>query len=238
MKKSLLSILAISLMMVSCGDSKASANATADANSENNVDADTAAEVTPVKSSECVVSGDVVFVDLDYVMAASKLNAIDGVALETAMNEFQQKLSKAKQTNDTKMANLMAERDKLEAEVAKLNDEYAKGFITSLDAQKKQDEIQTKAATWEEKMTNYQKAALKEEENYAKQEQDLNERYMVLLNKFKKLASLAIDEINADGRYKMIINAVSVVDADPALNISNLVLERVDALYEAGALEL
>ena len=47
-----------------------------------------------------------------------------------------------------------------------------------------------------------------------------------------------IDEINADGRYKMIINAVSVVDADPALNISNLVLERVDALYEAGALEL
>lgn len=238
MKKSLLSILAISLMMVSCGNSKAPANATADTNSENNVDADTAAEVTPVKSSECVVSGDVVFVDLDYVMAASKLNAIDGVALETAMNEFQQKLTKAKQTNDTKMANLMAERDKLEAEVAKLNDEYAKGFITSLDAQKKQDEIQTKAATWEEKMTNYQKTALKEEENYAKQEQDLNERYMVLLNKFKKLASLAIDEINADGRYKMIINAVSVVDADPALNISNLVLERVDALYEAGALEL
>ena len=224
MKKSLLSILAISLMMVSCGNSKAPANATADTNSENNVDADTAAEVTPVKSSECVVSGDVVFVDLDYVMAASKLNAIDGVALETAMNEFQQKLTKAKQTNDTKMANLMAE--------------YAKGFITSLDAQKKQDEIQTKAATWEEKMTNYQKTALKEEENYAKQEQDLNERYMVLLNKFKKLASLAIDEINADGRYKMIINAVSVVNADPALNISNLVLERVDALYEAGALEL
>jgi hypothetical protein len=35
----------------------------------------------------------------------------------------------------------------------------------------------------------------------------------------------------------MIVNAVSVVDADPSLNISDLVLERVNALYEAGALK-
>jgi hypothetical protein len=35
----------------------------------------------------------------------------------------------------------------------------------------------------------------------------------------------------------MIVNAVSVVDADPTLNISDLVLQKVDELYTAGALE-
>jgi outer membrane protein len=70
-----------------------------------------------------------------------------------------------------------------------------------------------------------------------KEEQALNEEQMVLMNRFKNLASKAIDEINADRRYKMIINAVSVVDADPALNISDLVLERVNVLYEAGDLK-
>jgi DNA integrity scanning protein DisA with diadenylate cyclase activity len=33
------------------------------------------------------------------------------------------------------------------------------------------------------------------------------------------------------------INLQPIVDADPALNISDLVLERVDALYEAGELK-
>ena len=68
-------------------------------------------------------------------------------------------------------------------------------------------------------------------------EQALNEEQMVLMNRFKSLATKAIDEINADRRYKMIINAVSVVDADPSLNISDLVLERVNVLYEAGELK-
>ena len=54
-----------------------------------------------------------------------------------------------------------------------------------------------------------------------------------IMNRFKDLVNKAIEEVNADRRYKMIINAVSVVDANPELNISDLVLERVDALYEA-----
>jgi valyl-tRNA synthetase len=54
---------------------------------------------------------------------------------------------------------------------------------------------------------------------------------------FKHTLSKAISEINADRRYKMIVNAVSVVDADPTLNISDLVLQKVDELYTAGALE-
>jgi outer membrane protein len=171
-------------------------------------------------------------------MAASKFNATEGAALKKAMNEFDEKLKKAKEDNDTKMTNLINERNKLEAEAAKLNEDYAQGLITSLNAQKKQEEIQTKAASWEKKMSDYQDSAVKEENKLVKEEKELNEKYMVLMNQFNKLASMAIDEINADNRYKMIVNAVSVVKADPSLNISDLVLERVDALFEAGALNL
>ena len=63
------------------------------------------------------------------------------------------------------------------------------------------------------------------------------EEQMVLMNRFQAIAREAIADINADRRYKMIVNAVSVVDADPTLNISDIVLKRVDELYEAGALE-
>jgi Skp family chaperone for outer membrane proteins len=35
----------------------------------------------------------------------------------------------------------------------------------------------------------------------------------------------------------MVLNAASVIDADPSLNISSLVLQKIDELYEAGALE-
>ena len=55
----------------------------------------------------------------------------------------------------------------------------------------------------------------------------------VLLNRFQELVKQAIADINGDKRYKMILNAVQVIDADPSLNISTLVLAKVDELYAA-----
>ena len=136
-----------------------------------------------------------------------------------------------------KEQNLATEYNRLQAEAAKLEEDYAKGLITTLNAQKKQEEIQTKANSIQTKMNNFQTTVQTEGQELQKEEQALNEEQMVLMNRFKSLATKAIDEINADRRYKMIINAVSVVDADPALNISDLVLERVNALYEAGELK-
>lgn len=229
MKKSLLSILAMSLMMVSCGGTKSESKV------ENNVAAD--AETTEVESVECVASGDVVFIDLDYIMASSKFFANEGVALETKVKDFQQKSLTIQEGWAKKEQNLANEYNKLQAEAAKLEEDYAKGLITTLNAQKKQEEIQTKANNIQTKMNNYQTTVQNEGAELQNEEQALNEEQMVVMNRFKELATKAIDEINADRRYKMIINAVSVVDADPALNISDLVLERVDALYEAGALK-
>ena len=82
-----------------------------------------------------------------------------------------------------------------------------------------------------------QTTAQKEGEQLAKDEQALAEEQIVLMNRFQELTRKALEEINADKRYKMILNAASVIDADPSLNISSLVLQKVDELYEAGALD-
>lgn len=211
-------------MMVSCGGAKS--QSTAQVNTSET-------EVADVNGVECVTSGDVVFVDLDYIMASSKFNAKEGVELETKMQNFQQKSIATQEGWKKKEENLANEYNKLQVEAAKLEEDYAKGLITTLNAQKKQEEIQTKANSIQTKMNNFQATVQTEGQDLQVEEQNLNEEYVVLMNRFKDLVSKAIDEINADRRYKMIINAVSVVDANPELNISDIVLERVDALYEA-----
>ncbi len=211
-------------MMVSCGGAKS--QSTAQVNTSET-------EVADVNGVECVTSGDVVFVDLDYIMASSKFNAKEGVELETKMQNFQQKSLATQEGWKKKEENLANEYNKLQVEAAKLEEDYAKGLITTLNAQKKQEEIQTKANSIQTKMNNFQATVQTEGQDLQVEEQNLNEEYVVLMNRFKNLVSKAIDEINADRRYKMIINAVSVVDANPELNISDIVLERVDALYEA-----
>lgn len=211
-------------MMVSCGGAKS--QSTAQVNTSET-------EVADVNGVECVTSGDVVFVDLDYIMASSKFNAKEGVELETKMQNFQQKSLATQEGWKKEEENLANEYNKLQVEAAKLEEDYAKGLITTLNAQKKQEEIQTKANSIQTKMNNFQATVQTEGQDLQVEEQNLNEEYVVLMNRFKDLVSKAIDEINADRRYKMIINAVSVVDANPELNISDIVLERVDALYEA-----
>lgn len=226
MKKSILSVLAISALMVSCGGK----------NTENKSEAQSV-ETTEVKSVECVASGDVVFVDLDYVMASSAFYAKEGVAFETKMQNFQQKSATTQEAWAKKEQNLANEYNKLQAEAAKLEQDYAKGLITTLNAQQKQEELQKKGESIQTRMTALQTTVQTEGQALQKEEQTLGEEQMVLMNRFQELTRKALDEINADKRYKMILNAVSVVDADPSLNISDVVLKSVDELYEAGALE-
>ena len=62
------------------------------------------------------------------------------------------------------------------------------------------------------------------------------EEQQVITNRFTLLVELAVKNINADGRYKMILNKGIIVDADASLDISNLVLAEMDRLYDEGAL--
>lgn len=227
MKKSLLFILALAAMMTSC----------ATANNKSAEETATTSDSTEVRTVECVASGDVVFVDLDYIMSASKLYASEGKALETKMQEFQTRATAAQEGWAKKEQSLANEYNKLQNDAMKLQQDYEKGLITSLKAQERQAELQKKGESIQARMTALQTTVQTEGATLQGEEQALGEEQVVLMNRFQALARQAIDEINADRRYKMIINAVSVVDAEPTLNISDLVLKRVDELYEAGTLE-
>ena len=226
MKKSILFIVALSSLLASCaGTSTNKEEATA-----------TSSDTTEVRTVECVASGDVVFVDLDYIMASSKLFASEGSALETKVKEFQQRAATAQEGWAKKEQNLANEYNKLQADAIKLQQDYEKGLITTLNAQQKQEDLQKKGESIQTRMNSLQSTVQTEGQKLQEEELALAEEQSVLMNRFQKLTRLALDEINADKRYKMIVNAVSVVDADPTLNISDVVLKKVDEFYEANAL--
>ena len=203
MKKSLLFALAAVVMLGACNDTQKAQEKSGEA---------TASDMTDVRTVECAASGDVVYVHLDSVLNKSKFYATEGTALQTKVQAFQQKAASAQESWAKKEQNLAAEFNKLQNEAVKLQQDYEKGLITTLNAQKKGEEL-------------------------AKEEQALAEEQIVIMNRFNTLTRKAISEINADKRYKMIVDGMTVIDADPSLNISSLVLKRVDELYEAGELE-
>ncbi|MDE7077710.1 MAG: OmpH family outer membrane protein, partial [Alistipes sp.] len=123
-----------------------------------------------------------------------------------------------------KAQNRWAQREKnLQAEAAKLQEKYQKGLITTNDAQAQQESIQRRAAS-------YQSSAQKEA-------QALDEENFVFTNRAQDLLQRAVDQINSDGRYKLIINASALIDADTTLNITPAVLAKVNELYAADQAE-
>ena len=152
-----------------------------------------------------VVSSDIAYVQVEAVLAQSDLYKTEGAAL-------QEKTEKAQKS--------WAQREKgLQAEAAQLQEKYQKGLITSRDAQTQQENIQKKAASYQ---TNAQKEA-----------QTLDEENYVFTNRAQDLLQRAVQEINADKKYKLIINATALIDADTTLNITPAVLAKVNELYAA-----
>lgn len=152
-----------------------------------------------------VISSDIAYVQVEAVLAQCDLYKTEGVAL-------QEKTEKAQKS--------WAQREKsLQAEAAQLQEKYQKGLITSRDAQTQQENIQQKAASYQ---TNAQKEA-----------QTLDEENYVFTNRAQDLLQRAVQEINADKQYKLIINATALIDADTTLNITPTVLAKVNELYAA-----
>lgn len=226
MKKSLLFALAAVAMLGACNNAEKAEKSSEATNSN-----------TEVLTVECVASGDVVYMDLDFMLASSKLYAAEGKALEAKMQEFQTRAVATQEGWAQKEQSLASEYNKLQNDAVKLQDDYQKGLITTLNAQQKGEELAKKEQSIQSRMSTYQSTVQKESEQLAKEEQELAEEQMVLMNRFQELTRKALEEINADKRYKMILNAASVIDADPTLNISSLVLEKIDELYAAGTLE-
>ena len=156
-------------------------------------------------TSQQVVSSDIAYVQVEAVLAQCDLYQTEGVAL-------QEKTQKAQKS--------WAQREKnLQAEAAQLQEKYEKGLITSRDAQAQQESIQKKVASYQ---ANAQKEA-----------QTLDEENFVFSNRAQDLLQRAVQQINADGKYKLIINASALIDADSTLDITPVVLAKVNELYAA-----
>ena len=160
---------------------------------------------TAENEPETVTGGDIAFVRIDYVLAQSEIYKTEGVAL-------QEKTEKAQ--------NAWAQKEKnLQYEAAQLQEKYSKGLVTTADAQKQQQAI-------EKKVANYQSNAQKEA-------QTLDEENYVFTNRTQDLLMRAIKEINADHKYKLVLNATALLDAAEALDISETVLAKVNEMYAA-----
>ena len=153
--------------------------------------------------TEAINGGDIAYVRVEYVMAESEIYKTEGIAL-------QEKTEKASKSWAQKEKNL-------QYEATQLQEKYQKGLITTADAQKQQQSIERKIANYQ---TNTQKEA-----------QALEEENVVFTNRTQDLVMRAIREINADKKYKLVINATALLDGDEALDISAAVLAKVNELY-------
>ena len=167
--------------------------------------ADQAENTAETAETRQVMPSDIAYVQVEAVLAQCDLYQTEGVAL-------QEKTQKAQKS--------WAQREKsLQAEAAQLQEKYEKGLITSRDAQAQQESIQKRVAPYQ---ANAQKEA-----------QTLDEENFVFSNRAQDLLQRAVKEINADGKYKLIINASALIDADTTLNITPAVLAKVNELYAA-----
>ena len=146
----------------------------------------------------------VAYVQVEQVLAESEIFKTEGVALRDKTEKAQKSWVQKEQ--------------RLQNEIVQLQEKYQKGLITTRDAQEKEQELQRRAA-------NYQTSA----QNEAK---TLEEENIVFQNRMNDLLGRAIQEINADGAYKMIVNASALLDADESLDITAVVLAKVHELYK------
>ena len=156
-------------------------------------------------ATEVVAEGNLAFVNVDYVLAESDIFKSEGIALRDKTEKTQQKWAKKEQN--------------LQNEINQLAEKYQKGLITTRNAQEKEQELQKRAAS-------LQAAAQKEGK-------ELEEESFVFQNRMNDLLMRAVQEINANKQYKMIVAATALLDADESLNLTEKVLAKVNELYAA-----
>ena len=163
------------------------------------------AQTAQTETTARVGASDIAYVQVEAVLAQCDLFLTEGKAL-------QEKTEKAQKSWAQRAQNL-------QAEVAQLQEKFQKGLITSRDAQAQQESLQKRAASYQN--------------NAQKEAQSLDEENYVFTNRAQDLLNRAVQQINADRKYKLIINASALIDADTTLNITPAVLQKVNELYAA-----
>ncbi len=163
------------------------------------------AQTDQTETTARVGASDIAYVQVEAVLAQCDLFLTEGKALQEKTEKAQKSWAQREQN--------------LQAEVAQLQEKFQKGLITSRDAQAQQESLQKRAASYQN--------------NAQKEAQSLDEENYVFTNRAQDLLNRAVQQINADRKYKLIINASALIDADTTLNITPAVLQKVNELYAA-----
>ena len=163
------------------------------------------AQTAQTETTARVGASDIAYVQVEAVLAQCDLFLTEGKALQEKTEKAQKSWAQREQN--------------LQAEVAQLQEKFQKGLITSRDAQAQQESLQKRAASYQN--------------NAQKEAQSLDEENYVFTNRAQDLLHRAVQEINSGKKYKLIINASALIDADSTLNITPAVLAKVNELYAA-----
>ena len=163
------------------------------------------AQTAQTETTARVGASDIAYVQVEAVLAQCDLFLTEGKALQEKTEKAQKSWAQREQN--------------LQAEVAQLQEKFQKGLITSRDAQAQQESLQKRAASYQN--------------NAQKEAQSLDEENYVFTNRAQDLLNRAVQQINADRKYKLIINASALIDADTTFNITPAVLQKVNELYAA-----
>lgn len=213
MKKIFLTLCVAALALTACGDNATKAPKSEAGATENGVimEQDSLVATLP--------TGDIAYLNVEYIHATCNLSKSEGVALET-------KINKSMETFAQKEKGLQAEDTSIQKAYANLQEKYSKGLITSMDAQKEQEKLEARVEKMQQNLQYLQTS-------YQKETAALQEELAVLNNRLADYITKAVEEINKDGRYKMIINAGMLIDADESLDMTGAVLAKVNELYAA-----
>ncbi len=152
-----------------------------------------------------ITSSDIAFVKADSLLVMSDIYLTEGVALQKKLEAAQQSWAKKEQG--------------FQYEAAQLQEKYQKGLMTTVDFQQKGEALEKRIANYQN--TTQKEAAVLDEENF------------VLQNRINMLVAEAIEEINKEGKYKLILNSTALLDGAQALDITQDLLKIVNEKYAA-----
>ena len=152
-----------------------------------------------------ITSSDIAFVKADSLLIMSDIYQTEGIALQKKLETAQQSWAKKEQG--------------FQYEAAQLQEKYQKGLITSIKAAETEESLNKRIQNYQQSMQK--EAAVLEEENF------------VLNNRVSVLVAEAIEEINKDGKYKLILNSTALLDGANALDITQDLLKIVNEKYAA-----
>ena len=164
---------------------------------------------TPVTADSVAVAGSIVYFDMDKVMSG----------YDFANDEVSKYETKASGVS----SDLERRRKKIEKDLADFQNKMDKGLLTQSVAQVQYQKLQ-------EAQQNFQNYALKKQQEMAEEQQ-------VTMNKISNAIAEYVAEFNLEHNYAMILTtsgniiSIPVVTADPKLDITDILLEGLNAAY-------